>query len=186
VTAQSLSALERRAIVTSNRIFRQTALSVIVAGHCAAASAEGFSLTGQYEGVYACDSTTGGVPSSWSDPMSAGIVQDGDRISIDLLYTDKQELGAEYSLYTGSVALDPGGTLVSGYFEACGGTFPSKELARIFPASTDTSFSFAVTSVWASDQVPNLPGLTVQTCTWSLKRVSTETPTVRPCQTADR
>ncbi|MES0826629.1 hypothetical protein [Ruegeria sp. SCP11] len=172
--------------MTSKHILKLTALAIVAAGHCAAAYAEGFSLTGQYEGIYACDSTTGGVPSSWSDPMTAGIVQDGDRISIDLLYTDKQELGAEYSLYTGSIALDPTGTLVSGYFEACGGTFPSKELARIFPAATDSSFSFAVTSVWSSDQVPNLPGLTVQSCTWSLKRVSTETPKVRPCETADR
>ncbi|WP_170552648.1 hypothetical protein [Ruegeria atlantica] len=169
--------------MTSNPISRKTAFAIFVAIPCAA-YAEGFSLTGQYEGRYACDSTTGGVPSSWSDPMSAGIVQDGDRISIDLRYTDKQELGAEYSLYTGSVVLNPEGTLVSGYFEACGGTFPSKELARFFPAAANTPFSFSVTSVWASDQVPNLPGLTVQTCTWSLQRVSTETPTVRPCETA--
>ncbi|WP_170546653.1 hypothetical protein [Ruegeria arenilitoris] len=172
--------------MTSKHILGRTAITLLVAGSFAPALAESFSLTGQYEGMYACDSTTGGVPSSWSDPMTAGIVQDGDRISIDLLYTDKQELGAEYSLYTGSVALAPNGTLVSGYFEACGGTFPSKELARIFPAATDTSFSFSVTSVWASDQVPNLPGLTVQTCTWSLKRVSTEPPKVRPCETAER
>ena len=105
--------------MTSNPILRKTAFAIFVAIPCAA-YAEGFSLTGQYEGRYACDSTTGGVPSSWSDPMSAGIVQDGDRISIDLRYTDKQELGAEYSLYTGSVVLNPEGTLVSGYFEACG------------------------------------------------------------------
>ncbi|WP_170333897.1 hypothetical protein [Ruegeria arenilitoris] len=172
--------------MTSKRIFGKAAIVFLLAGYLTPANADGFSLTGQYEGMYACDSTTGGVPSSWADPMRAGIVQDGDRISIDLLYTDKQELGAEYSLYTGSIALAPDGKLVSGYFESCGGTFPSKELARLFPAATDTAFSFSVTSVWASDQVPNLPGLTVQTCTWSLKRVSTETPKVRPCETADR
>lgn len=152
-----------------------------------AAHAESFSLTGTYEGRYACDSTAAGVPSSWSDPMSAGIVQEGDRISIDLRYTDKQELGAEYSLYRGSIALSSDGTLVSGYFEACGGTFPSKELARFFPASTSsTPFSLSVTSVWASDQVPNLPGLTVQTCMWSLTRVSTDTPEIRPCSTGSQ
>jgi hypothetical protein len=172
--------------MTSKHILGRTAMTLLLAGNFTPAYAENFSLTGQYEGMYACDSTTGGVPSSWADPMRAGIVQDGDKISIDLLYTDKQELGAEYSLYTGSIALAPDGKLVSGYFESCGGTFPSKELARLFPTATDTPFSFSVTSVWASDQVPNLPGLTVQTCTWSLKRVSSETPNVRPCETAER
>ncbi|MFY2822871.1 hypothetical protein [Ruegeria sp. MALMAid1280] len=172
--------------MTSKHIPLSTAITLALAGGLAPAHAESFSLTGQYEGMYACDSTTGGVPSSWADPMRAGIVQDGDRMSIDLLYTDKQELGAEYSLYTGSVALAPDGKLVSGYFESCGGTFPSKELARLFPAATDTPFSFSITSVWASDQVPNLPGLTVQTCTWSLRRVSTDTPEVRPCETPER
>ncbi len=168
---------------TAIRVLIPTAGLALVFGLLAqAAYADSFSLTGQYEGRYACDSTTAGVPSSWSDPMRAGIVQDGKRISIDLRYTDNQELGAEYSLYTGSIALTPDGTLVSGYFEACGGTFPSKELARFFPASTSTTpLSLSITSVWASDQVPNLPGLTVQTCIWSLTRVSEETPKVRPC-----
>jgi len=169
-------------MMTTKRILKAAGLAMAMGPFALAAYADSFSLTGQYEGRYACDSTTAGVPSSWSDPMSAGIVQAGDRITIDLLYTDKQELGAEYSLYTGSVALTPEGTLVSGYFEACGGTFPSKELARFFPASTSaTPFSLSVTSVWASDQVPNLPGLTVQTCMWSLTRVSTEMPKIRTC-----
>ncbi|MCG7521399.1 hypothetical protein [Ruegeria sp. Ofav3-42] len=171
--------------MTAKHFFGRAAATTLVLGQIATASlAETFSLTGQYEGRYACDSTTGGVPASWSDPMRAGIVQDGDDISIDLLYTDKQELGAEYSLYSGSIALSPDGTLISGYFEACGGTFPSKELARFFPASTSSApFSLSVTSVWASDQVPNIPGLTVQTCIWSLTRVSTDTPKIRSCDT---
>ena len=77
----------------------------------------------------------------------------------------------------------PDGKLLSGYFGACGGTFPSKELARIFPSATTTSpFAMSITSVWASDKVPNIPGLTVQTCKWSLTRKSTETPVVRPCE----
>ena len=172
--------------MTVTRIFGPVfAIPFVMGQFIHAVHAEGFSLTGQYEGRYACDSTTAGVPSSWSDPMSAGIVQGGDKISIDLRYTDTQELGAEYSLYSGSIALTPDGTLVSGYFEACGGTFPSKELARFFPASTTSApFSLSVTSVWASDQVPNIPGLTVQTCIWSLTRVSTETPKIRACDAA--
>ncbi|MEM8956325.1 MAG: hypothetical protein AAGC86_00785 [Pseudomonadota bacterium] len=145
---------------------------------------DGFSLTGQYEGLYACDSTTAGVPSTWSRPLTAGIVQDGDSFTIDLRYTDKQELGAEYSLYSGQIAQSDENKLVSGYFEACGGSFPSKELARIFPTAVQSDpFALSVTSVWVSDQVPNIPGLTVQICKWSLTRVSTDTPTNRPCET---
>lgn len=169
--------------MTVNQLIRPIAVATFVLAQIAhTADADSFSLTGEYEGRYACDSTTAGIPSSWSDPMRAGIVQNGNSIAIDLRYTDKQELGAEYSLYTGSVAQTPDGRLVSGYFEACGGTFPSKELARFFPASTASApFSLSVTSVWASDQVPNIPGLTVQTCIWSLKRVSTSTPEIRSC-----
>ena len=149
------------------------ALAILV-GLTGTANAEEFSLTGRYEGLYACDSTTGGVPSTWARPMAAAIVQDGDKFTIDLKYTDRKELGNEYSLYAGQVALSPSGEILSGYFGACGGTFPSKEIARIFPSATAASpFAMSITSVWASDQVPNIPGLTVQ---------STEMPTVRPCE----
>ena len=147
--------------------------------------AEDFSLTGSYQGLYACDSTTAGVPSTWARPMEAAIVQDGDRVTIDLRYTDRQERGREYSLYAGQLALSPSGEILSGYFRACGGTFPSKELARIFPAATAAvPFAMSITSVWASDRVPNSPGLTVQTCKWSLTRKSLKTPVVRPCDPA--
>lgn len=143
---------------------------------------EEFSLTGKYEGLYACDSTTAGVPSTWSRPMSAGIIETDGRIAIDLLYTDKQELGAEYSLYEGQISVSASHGLVSGYFEACGGSFPSKELARIFPSVIDVGdLSFSVTSVWASDEVPNIPGMTVQTCKWSLTRTSTDAPEIQRC-----
>ncbi len=149
-----------------------------------AVKAEDFSLTGSYQGHIACDSTTAGVPSTWSRPVDTAIVQDGDSLAIDLRYTDHQELGKEYSLYAGQLALSPSGDILSGYFRACGGTFPSQELARIFPAATSAaSFAMSVTSVWASDKVPNLPGLTVQTCKWSLTRTSIEAPAVRPCET---
>ncbi len=147
------------------------------------AQAENFSLTGSYEGLYACDSTTAGVPSTWARPLSAKIVQEGDKFTIDLEYTDLRERGNEYSLYAGQLALSPSGKLLSGYFGACGGTFPSREIARIFPSATAASpFAMSITSVWVSDKVPNIPGLTVQTCKWSLTRKSTEKPVVRPCE----
>ncbi len=148
------------------------------------ASAEDFSMTGQYQGMYACDSTTAGVPGSWARPMTAGILQDGTSIRIDLIYDDQVEGGQEYSLYAGEIATSPDGSIVAGYFGACGGTFPSLELVRIFPAATATTpFQFAANGVWVSSTVPNIPGLTVQSCTWSLTRTSTDTPTVRPCTT---
>ena len=163
---------------------RLAALGLLIA-LTSAAQAEDFLLTGSYQGLYACDSTTAGVPSSWARPMEAAIVQDGDRFNIDLRYVDHRELGKEYSLYAGQLALSPSGGILSGYFGACGGTFPSRELARIFPAATaSTPFSMAITSVWISDRVPNIPGLIVQSCTWSLTRTSTDTPTVRPCERA--
>ncbi|MEM1360245.1 MAG: hypothetical protein AAGF94_00825 [Pseudomonadota bacterium] len=164
-----------------------TFISLIVfASLAGTASAQDFTLTGKYEGLYACDNTTQGVPSTWSRPMSAGVVQKGDKFTIDLDYTDKQELGEEYSLYTGQFTISPDDTLVSGYFEACGGSFPTKELARFFPSAImATPFSLSITSVWVSDQVPNMSGLTVQVCKWSLTRISTETPTIRTCNTSE-
>lgn len=142
-----------------------------------------FSMTGQYTGLYACDSTTAGVPASWGRPMTAGIIQTGDSIRIDLIYDDKVESAKpEYSLYRGEVSLSPDGSIVVGYFESCGASFPAKELVRIFPAATEVDdFQFAADGVWTSSQTPNIPGLIVQSCKWSLRRVSTETPTVRPC-----
>ena len=168
-----------------DRIIIHVCLAVAaIVGTAVTGEADTFSLTGRYEGLYACDSTTASVPSSWARPMSAAIIQNGDNFAMEVTYTDTDENpGTEYSLYTGNTAVSKDNKLTSGYFEACGGTFPSKELARIFPSATNTSgFSVTVDSVWASDKVPNLPGLTVQSCRWSLTRVSTETPEVRKCE----
>lgn len=146
------------------------------------AAAEVFSFTGRYKGVYACDSVQAGVPSGWGRPFTAGIVHNGSTIQIDLRYEDKLEGGPEYSLYRGTISSAPSGDLVVGYFEACGGTFPSRELARIFPAGTrGKPFRFAADSIWVSSQTPNVPGLIVQSCKWTLSRESTRKPAIRTC-----
>ncbi|MEM9224742.1 MAG: hypothetical protein AAGB11_20435 [Pseudomonadota bacterium] len=147
-----------------------------------AAHAEEFSVTGRYDGVVACDSTTAAVPSQWSRPIEVLIVQENQDLRVEYKYRDTAELGDEYTLYRGKMALSSNSALVSAYFSSCGASFPSQELVRMFPSSTaDEPFGFAADSVWVSNAVPNLPGLTVQSCRWSLHRVSMDEPSVRPC-----
>lgn len=144
--------------------------------------AAAFSLTGTYTVALACDSTTAGVPWTWGASGKLHIVQDGDVLEAEFKYTDASELGAEYSAYRGSAVTSGDGSLVSGYMEACGGTFAALELVRFFPASTASEpFNFAADSTWVSSAVPNLPGLTVQACRYSMTRVSTDASTVRSC-----
>ena len=146
------------------------------------APASAFSLSGQYEGVVACDSTTAGTPGSWGRNIRVAIVHEKAELRVEYKYTDKAELGREYTLYNGKAAVSPDSTIVSAYFYACDASFPALELVQMFPSSTASDpFVFAADSIWVSDQVPNLPGLTVQSCRWSLQRVSTETPEVRSC-----
>ena len=173
--------------MTSEHILGRTAITLLVASGFAPAHAESFSLTGQYEGMYACDSTTGGVPSSWSDPMtrrnSSGR---GSHFHRPALHRQTRAWGGVFALYRVGCS---GTQWHAGQrvFRSLRRHLPIKGTGpHISRCHGYTPFSFSVTSVWASDQVPNLPGLTVQTCTWSLKRVSTETPKVRPCETAER
>jgi hypothetical protein len=148
----------------------------------AAAPASAFSLTGKYEGVVACDSTTAGSASTWGWKIEVLIVQEGTDLKVEYKYVDTAEYGAEFTLYSGKAALSPDGSVISAYFNACDASFPAKELVRIFPSATSGKpFSLTADSIWVSDHVPNLPGLTVQSCRWSLNRVSTDTPTVRAC-----
>lgn len=141
-----------------------------------------FSLSGRYEGVVACDSTTAGNASTWGWRIEVLIVQDDTDLRVEYKYIDKAELGAEYTLYNGKAAMSSDGKVVSAYFNACDASFPALELVRMFPSSTASDpFSFTADSVWISDQVPNLPGLTVQSCRWSLRRVSSKPPRVRSC-----
>ncbi|MES0880518.1 hypothetical protein [Roseibium sp. SCP14] len=161
--------------------FSQTAFLLAIV---AATPAAGFSLTGTYKGVVACDSTTAGEASTWGWNIELLIVQDGSDLRVDYKYVDTAEFGAEFTLYSGKAATSADGSVVSAYFKACDASFPADELVRIAPTSTkDKQFGFAADSIWASDQVPNLPGLTVQSCRWSLSRTSTEAPTVKACPT---
>ena len=151
-----------------------------------ASAAADFSLTGTYEGSYVCDSVTAGVPSTWARPISVGVAQEGTGLRADLGYTDAKELGREFSVYRGEVAEAPNRSFVTGYLSSCGGTFRAQELVRLFPAATNAKdFEFAADGIWVSSDVPNIPGLTVQSCKWSVRRVSTEPPTIRPCDTQD-
>ncbi|WP_305986110.1 hypothetical protein [Roseibium sp. MMSF_3544] len=163
------------------RHFTKPAICLLaLAGTIAPASA--FSLTGSYKGVVACESTTAGKSSSWGWNIELLIVQDGDDLRVDYKYVDTAELGNEYTLYNGKATTNSDGSVVSAYFKSCDATFPADELVQMFPTSTaSTPFNFAADSIWASDQVPNLPGLTVQSCRWSLTRTSTEAPSVRNC-----
>ena len=146
--------------------------------------AAAFSLTGTYKGVVACDSTTAGEASTWGWNIELLILQDGTDLRVDYKYVDTAELGNEYTLYSGKAATSADGSVVSAYFKSCDASFPADELVRIAPTSTKVKdFGFAADSIWASDQVPNLPGLTVQSCRWSLTRESTDAPTVRACPT---
>lgn len=148
----------------------------------AASPADAFSLSGKYEGVVACDSTTAGEATTWGWKIELLIVQEGTDLRVDYKYVDTAEYGAQYTLYSGKSALSADGSVISAYFNACDASFPASELVRMAPsATTGKSFSFTADSIWVSDQVPNLPGLTVQSCRWSLNRVSTETPEVRAC-----
>ena len=147
-----------------------------------ATPAAAFSLSGRYEGVVACDSTTAARAWSWGRTIEVLILQNEAELRVEYKYMDKAELGAEYTLYSGKAAISPDGTVVSAYFNACDASFPALELVRLFPSSTASDpFSFAADSIWVSDQVPNLPGLTVQSCRWSMRRVSSEAPKVRAC-----
>lgn len=165
---------------------KAAALGLILVSFGASATAA-FSLSGRYEGAVACDSTTEGRAWSWGREIALSIVDEGGQLRVEYVYTDKAELGVEFTRYAGQAVTSPDGAVVSGYFRVCDATFPAYELVRLFPTSTaNEPFSFAADSIWVSDQVPNLPGLTVQSCKWAMKRVSSETPTVRACPTQTR
>ncbi len=146
------------------------------------ATAADFTLTGTYEGFFVCDDVTGGQGGAFGRAMTMEVVQSGDRIDMRNTVAVDASGPESHSLYRGLVAADADGS-VSGYVEACGGTFPHKELVRIFPASPSRApFSFAADTVFVSEAVPGVGDkLVVESCKWALTRVSTETPRFEAC-----
>lgn len=146
------------------------------------ASAAEVSLTGTYEGFFVCDDVTGGAPGAFGRAMTMDIVQTGDAIAMRNTVAVDPSGPVSHTLYRGRVAVGEGGTL-SGYAEACGGTFPHKELVRIVPASPSREpFSFAADTIFVSDAVPGVGDkLVVESCKWALTRVSAEAPKFEAC-----
>ena len=146
------------------------------------ASSADFILTGTYEGFFVCDDVTDGEGGAFGRAMTMEVVQNGDVIAMRNTVAVDASGPASNTLYRGHVAVGDGGS-VSGYAEACGGTFPHKELVRIYPASPSrTPFSFAADTVFVSDAVPGVgEKLVTESCKWALTRASTETPKFETC-----
>ena len=156
--------------------------AILIAWLVVPAAAAEFSLTGSYQGFFVCDDVTDGEAGGFGRAMAMEIVQSGDRIDMRNTVAVDPSGPESHTLYRGRVAADAGGA-IAGYAEVCGGTFPHKELVRIFPASPSREpFSFAADTVFVSDAVPGVGAkLVVESCKWALTRVSTETPQFEPC-----
>jgi hypothetical protein len=148
----------------------------------APATAADVSLTGTYEGFFVCDHIAGGEAGGFGRAMTMEVVQTGDRIAMRNTVKVDPAAPESHTLYRGRVAADAAGS-ISGYAEVCGGTFPHKELVRIFPASPSREpFSFAADTVFVSEAVPGIGDkLVVESCKWALTRVSPETPEFEAC-----
>ena len=146
------------------------------------ASAADVSLTGRYQGFFACDDVADGAGGAFGRAMEMEVVQSGDLIAMRNTVAVDASGPPSHTLYRGRVAADAGGA-ISGYAEACGGTFPHEELVRIFPASPSREpFSFAADTVFVSEAVPGMGDkLVVESCKWVLTRVSTEVPQFEAC-----
>lgn len=147
----------------------------------AAVSSERFSMTGTYEGVLACDSVSNGLLDGFSTPGVLKIIQRGSsEISLELKYGDEDD--PTICLYEGATVTDRDGDAVGGYFEACGGTFVSTEVARIFPATrTEDGFNFAADTVFHSTDIDDEGTLLVQGCKFAFTRVDRNRPRIQTC-----
>jgi hypothetical protein len=156
--------------------------AVALSGTVLTASAADFSLTGTYEGFFVCDDVTDGQGGAFGRAMTMEVVQSGDHVAMRNTVAVDPSGPESHTLYRGRVAAGAGGS-IAGYVEACGGTFPHKELVRIFPALPSRQpFSFAADTVFVSDAVPGVGGkLVAESCKWALTRVSTETPEFEAC-----
>lgn len=149
----------------------------------AALAADGFSLSGTYEGFFVCDDVTDGAGGAFGRAMTMEVVQSGDGIVLRNTVAVDPAGPESHTLFRRRVVADAGGSL-SGYAEVCGGTFPHKEMVRILPASpARTPFSFAADTIFVSEAVPGVGAkLVVESCKWALTRVSAEPPQFAPCE----
>lgn len=145
---------------------------------------EAFSWTGTYEGLFACDDVTNGRASSFGRDMKVEIVQEGEKLTVHTGAVVDDATGTSTSIYTGTVRDSAKGDVSSGYLEVCRSSFPYKELLRIFPATTDRdNFGFAADTIFISESLPGAEGdLVVESCKWSLKRISTDRPDIESCE----
>jgi len=134
-----------------------------------AAEAGEFAWSGTYSGSFVCDDVTDGEAGSLAAGKIIKLRQTGDRIDLFTESVIDPAVGASTTLYRGRVMASPAGDVVSGYPEACGGSFAHEELVRIFPAATArVPFSFAADTVFVSDAVPGVEGkLVAESCKWS-------------------
>jgi hypothetical protein len=149
----------------------------------AALAADAFSLTGTYEGFFVCDNVADGVSGGFGRPMTMEVLQTGDRIDMQNTVALEASGPPSQTRFRGRLAAAAsGGGVVAGYAEVCDATFPHKEMVRIFPVSPARQpFSFAADTVFVADSVPGMSGLVVESCKWSLTRVSTDTPRFKAC-----
>ncbi len=160
------------------------AAACILMSFPAKSAEEAFSWTGTYEGMFACDDVTDGRASSFGRDMKVQIVQEDDRLTVHTGAVVDSATGTSTSIYTGVVKDSANGDVSSGYLEICWSSFAYKELLRIFPAATDEeNFGFAADTIFVSDSLPGAEGaLVVESCKWSLKRVSTQKPDIAACE----
>lgn len=159
-----------------------TALAVLAVASSAFAS-ETFSWTGSYQGHVICARVADGMPLNFRRSISADVLQDGD----ELLFV----IGSDFdmgdrvgnSLYRGLLHRGAAGEADSGFLEACRTSFPYKELVRIFPmAPTQYPFGVVADTIFVSDMMPGAEGnLIVESCRWSLDRVSDQSPEIEGC-----
>jgi hypothetical protein len=155
--------------------------AMLFAGHEIALAQEP-TLTGTYEGFFVCDDLTDGAGGAFGRAMTMDVVQSGDSIAMRNTAAVDPSGPPSHTVFQGKVVTAGDGS-ISGYVEACHSTFPHREIVRIFPASpARTSFSFAADTIFVSDAVPGVHGLVVESCKWSLTRVSDQPPTFEVCE----
>ena len=159
-------------------------LAVATLGLPISASAnETFSWSGTYEGFFVCDDVTAGAPGTFGRPLRIRVAQDGDSLTVATEAVVAKTTGESSAVYSGKVIADKTGTMVSGYLEVCWSDFAYSEIMRLFPASTGREpFGFSASTVFVTEALPGAEGdLVVESCMWSMTRVSTEAPDIKSC-----